>query len=68
MKLANKLRLTQPDLKVLYTRDLEAETKGRTPTLPEAKEIICKPYTPEGLLESIQAHLEAGAPDSDRAR
>ena len=57
MKLAKKLRLAQPDLKVLFTRDTNSEEDGRRPTLPETGEMISKPYIAETLVQTIETHL-----------
>ncbi len=62
-ELADQLRQTKPDLKVLYTTEPEdnAEAENQGAISIDPSQIILKPYSPERLLEPVEALV--GKPD-----
>lgn len=55
--LANQLRQTRADLKVIYACGNEAEMKNHQATLPTEIKLIAKPYRSDELMESVEAFL-----------
>lgn len=49
--LANQLRQTRPELKVIYA---SAEEEGNRPEMPDGSFAISKPYRPDALLECVE--------------
>jgi two-component system cell cycle sensor histidine kinase/response regulator CckA len=57
--LANQLRQTRPDLKVIYACANEADLRGGEGALPKEIKWVGKPYRTEQLMESVEAFLPA---------
>jgi CheY-like chemotaxis protein len=57
--LANQLRQSRPDLKVIYACASEAELKGQAAASPEDMKWVAKPYRSDQLMESVEAFLPA---------
>ncbi len=52
--LAEKLQQTKPTLKVVFTADVNPDENGEPPPPVEGVSFIPKPFTPDGLLETVQ--------------
>jgi PAS domain S-box-containing protein len=59
--LANQLRQTRPDLKVIYACANEAELKSQEATLPKEIKWVSKPYRTDQLMETVEAFLPAAS-------
>jgi two-component system, cell cycle sensor histidine kinase and response regulator CckA len=57
--LANQLRQTRPDLKVIYACANEAELKSQEGALPKELKWVAKPYRSDQLMENVEAFLPA---------
>ncbi|HEX4264307.1 MAG TPA: ATP-binding protein [Verrucomicrobiae bacterium] len=57
--LANQLRQTRPDLKVIYACANEAELKSQEATLPKEIKWVAKPYRSDQLMENVEFFLPA---------
>jgi two-component system, cell cycle sensor histidine kinase and response regulator CckA len=59
--LANQLRQTRTDLKVIYACGNEAEMKNHEATLPKGMKLIAKPYRSDELVEQVESLLPRAA-------
>jgi hypothetical protein len=56
-ELADRLRQTRPDLRVIYTAEQNPGTEGQSPALVEGAEFLSKPYNPDNLVKVVQGSL-----------
>ena len=56
-ELANRLRQTKPELKVVYSSSQASEAEGPSPALPEGADVIFKPFTPDKLVRIVHTSL-----------
>ena len=57
LDLANQLRQSRPDLKVIFACANEAELKNQESNLPEGIKWVSKPYRSDQLAETVEAFL-----------
>jgi CheY-like chemotaxis protein len=57
--LAERLRETRPELKVLFTFGTDETGNPQDAALAEESQFILKPFSPERLLQGVQDCLEA---------
>jgi two-component system cell cycle sensor histidine kinase/response regulator CckA len=59
--LAERMRKTKPDLKVVYTADPGTKTDGEQPTSLDGVQFVPKPFSPDRLLQALEAALSEQA-------
>jgi DNA-binding NtrC family response regulator len=62
--LAQRMRQTRPELKVVYTSGYSPSKGGQDPTLLDGLKFLAKPYNPDRLVGAIQDCL---ADDTNQA-
>jgi DNA-binding NtrC family response regulator len=55
--LAERLRKAKPHLKVAYTSEFSTDTETPEPAPPEGLELVVKPFSPDRLIDAVQAFL-----------
>jgi CheY-like chemotaxis protein len=56
-ELANQLRQTRPDLKVIYACASEAELQSQQAASQDQAQFVSKPYKSDNLVETVEACL-----------
>ena len=60
-ELAGRMRALRPDIKVLYMSGYPGNVIGLLETSPAEPPLLQKPFTIDGLLETVRVALESGA-------
>jgi CheY-like chemotaxis protein len=60
LQLAEKLKVENPDLKVIFTTGYSSELMGKDFEIKDGVNFLQKPYPPQKLVQTVRNRLQAG--------